>query len=343
MRTSLYFLLGVSVVVVALEAALQLAPVTSSLSKLPTSAESPIFRFVPDQHYKYSVGWALDNARQGTINHDGYNNSAVMRDQAKVLVLGDSYIESLMIDYPDTVQGQLDRALGGGVYAAAAAGNGLADSLQMMRQLAPKIHPKNVVLFVESYDISTLLEAATRGHSGFVVHDGVVGVEHSAYQESKAKALVSRSALVRYAMYNLKLPNWFSGRMAALRAPARKAAPDMGPQLAQRRQVLDYYFEQLRQLSAQYGSRVIFLIDADRGRIYQDSARSVNWQPGDREWIIERVRASGFALVDLQAPFAEHWRQRRERLDFEPMDGHWNQLAHAIAARQIVSLMPASR
>ena len=344
MRTSFYLFLGFAAVLAVLEALLQLAPVSSGLRKLPTSAESPNFRFVPDQRYTYSVGWALDNARHGQINHDGFNNSAVMRDGAKVMVLGDSYIESQMLDYPDTVQGQLDQALNGGVYAAASAGNGLADSLQLMRELGPKFHPKNVVMFVEAYDISSLLDAPTRGHSGFAIRDGAVVVEHSSYQESSAKTLVLRSALMRYAMSNLKLPNWFSAKLAALRSRApQAAAPDDGAQLAQRRKILDYYFEQLRKLSAQNGSKVIFLIDADRERIYKNSPRSISWQPGDREWIVQSVRDSGFALVDLQPAFAEHWQQRRERLDFEPLDGHWNRVAHAIAAQRILPLVQPVR
>lgn len=339
MRTSFYLFLGVAAVLAVLEAVLQLAPVSSSPRKLPTSAEAPNFRFVPDQRYTYSVGWALDNVRHGKINHDGFNNSEDMRDGAKVIVLGDSYIESLMLDYPDTLQGQLDRALGGGVYAAAASGNGLADSLQLMRELGPKFHPKNVVMFVEAYDISGLLDVALRGHSGFVIRDGAVVVEHSSYQESSAKTLVVRSALARYAMTNLKLPNWFSAKLASVRHQAPPPPPDEAARLAQRNQVLDYYFEQLRQLSAQQGSRVIFLIDADRERIYKNSARSISWQPGDREWIVQRVRNSGFGLVDMQSAFTEHWQQQRERLDFEPLDGHWNKAAHAIAAKRILSLV----
>ncbi|WP_332854355.1 hypothetical protein [Duganella sp. S19_KUP01_CR8] len=339
MRTSFYLFLGIAFVLAVLEAALQLAPVNTGLRKQPTSASSPNFRFVPDQRYTYSVGWALDNTRRGQINHDGYNNSADMRDGATAMVLGDSYIESLMLDYPDTVQGQLDRALGGGVYAAAASGNGLADSVQLMRELGPKFHPKNFILFVEAYDVITLLDAPARGHSGFVIHDGVVGIEHSGYQESRAKTLVFRSALIRYAFTNLKFPTWFSAKLASLRHRAPDAAPDAAALSAQRGQMLDYYFDQLRLLSAQQGSKVIFLIDADRERIYKDSARSISWQPGDREWIVQRVRDGGFPLVDLQPTFTQYWQQRHERFDFEPLDGHWNKLAHALAAKQILPLL----
>ncbi|MYM88099.1 hypothetical protein GTP91_13035 [Rugamonas sp. FT82W] len=343
MRTSFYLFLGVAFALSVLEAVLQLAPVNSGPRKLPTSADAPNFRFVPDQRYTYSVGWALDNARRGLINHDGFNNSLDMRDGAKAIVLGDSYIEALMLDYPDTVQGQLDQALGGGVYAASASGNGLADSLQLMRELGPKFHPKNVILFVEAYDVSTLLEAPQRGHSGFVIKDGVVGMAHNNYQESKAKTLVFRSALARYTFNNLKFPNWFSAKMASLRRRGPQAAPDAAVLAAQRRQMLDYYFDQLHQLSAQQGSKVIFLIDADREQIYHDSPRSVSWQPGDREWIVQRVRDSGFALADMQPAFAQDWRQRHERFDFEPLDGHWNKLAHALAAKRIEPLLAASR
>jgi hypothetical protein len=339
MRTALYLLLGFTAALLLMEALLQLAPVQSGLRKVPTGEAAPNFRFVPEQRYVYSHGWAMDNARRGRINHDGYNNSAPMRDGARVLVLGDSYVESMMLDYAETVQGQLDRALGGGVYAAAASGNGLADSLQLMRELGPRLHPRNVIVLVEAQDVSTLLDAPTRGHSRFAIRDGVVGLEHHAYQGSKARDLLMHSALVRYLAYNLKFPEWLNARLAALRPrPAVAATPALA---AQRRQVLDYYLAQMQGLAARCGSRIVFLVDADRQRIYAGGEHSVGWQAGDREWLLQRLRDSGAALVDLQPAFAQYWRRHRERFDFQPMDGHWNMVGHAIAVQQLLPLIPS--
>jgi len=343
MRTSLFYLIGFVAALLVLECILQLIPVNSGLRKLPTSTTSPNFRFVPDQRYVYSYGWALDNARSGKINSEGFNNSKIMQDGSQVLLVGDSYIESLMLDYPDTVQGQLDISLGGGVYAAASSGNGLADSLQLVREFVPKIHPKSVIIFIEAQDVSTLLDTASRGHSYFQIQDGHVSVAHTPYQESKAKQMLMHSALVRYVFYSLKFPDWVSGKLSTLRAASKHSGKDEPDLKSSRNKYAKYYFDEIKKLSEKYNFRPIFLVDADHQRIYKDSKQNIGWQSGDREWILQNIAEGEFAVVDLHPSFNEFWKLRREKFDFLPMDGHWNQAGHGIAARELLRILPAYR
>lgn len=336
MRLTFSFLLGLIAAVFTMEAALRLLPVNSGLRMQSTSAESPYSRFVPDQAYTYSFGWALGNARHGKINHDGFNNSADFHDGARALVVGDSFIEALMLDYPDTLQGRLDAALGGGVYAAAASANGLADSLEVVRHFVPRIHAATVVLFVEPGDISELVGVAPRGHSYFVVADGAVSLRHNPYSESASKQLMLRSSLVRYVYYNLKFPEWLAGKLAPPRRPV--AAPAVAN--AERRRALDYYFDQLHAVERANGTRFVFLLDPDRKAIYADGRAGASaWHGADREFMLAAARDAGFAVVDPQPAFAAHWGQRRERMDFLPMDGHWNAVGHRIAAEQLLPLL----
>jgi hypothetical protein len=41
----------------------------------------------------------------------------------------------------------------------------------------------------------------------------------------------------------------------------------------------------------------------------------------------------------MRPVFAAHWQQQHERLDFLPMDAHWNRVAHRLAAEQLLPLL----
>ncbi|WGG49130.1 alginate O-acetyltransferase AlgX-related protein [Rugamonas sp. DEMB1] len=323
------------------EALLRLLPVNSGVRMAATDAATPYAHHLPRQEFTYSHGWAMRNARRGTTNEAGGNNSPPPYDGAGLMLVGDSYIESFMLAYPDTVQGRLQGDLHGGVFTVAASANGLADSLQIARQLLPARRPRNAVFFVESTDMSGILDAATRGHNAFRLDGGAVSVAHSPYQESAWKPRLLHSALMRYLYYNLKFPDWVGGKMPRLGQTAAVAKPSA----QQRQAALDYYFDALRALGEASGSKVSFLLDGDRVAIYADhKAGTASWQDGDRALFLAGARRHGFDVADMAPVFEQHWRARRERMDFLPMDGHWNSVAHRLAARQLLPLMrPAPR
>ena len=326
--------LGVLVTALVLEVVLQCLPVVSGLRMEDSSAAVPFNRYLPRQPYVYSHGWALANARRGMTNAQGYSNSADFQDGAAVLVAGDSFIESLMLDYADTVQGNLDRALGGNVYAAAGSGNGLADGLEMLRYYQPRLHPRTVVLFVDAGNLNELLAPAQRGHSYFVVSGQAVSVVHNPYVESKVKRLVAHSALARYVYYNLKLSDWLLSKLQNSKPAGAAGAVPAGAREA----ALEFYLTQLRQAGGAT-TRIIFLVDGERNVLYEPGRAQPQWHGDNRSVFMARARQHGYAVVDMQPVFAQHWAVRRERMDFLPMDGHWNKVAHGLAAQQLLPLL----
>lgn len=331
--------------VLALELLLQCLPVLSSMRFAPSDAHTPLSRYLPRQPYVFSRGWAFDNARHGVTNAQGYANSADFRAGANVLVIGDSYIESLMLDYPDSLQGRLDAALHGGVYAAASSGDGLADGLENLAHYLPQLQPRMVVLFVEASDVADLLAPASRGHSAFDVSQAGVRLRHIPYAEGAAKRWIARSALLRYLYYNLRLPDWLDGKLELFKLqlfkPARAAATPAGHgtgRSAERNAALDWYLAQVRRQADASGAAMVFLLDGDRNGLYAPAQVRPRWAV-DRVWFMQAARRRGFAVIDMQPVFARHWQDQRERLDFLPQDGHWNGAAHALAARQVLDLM----
>lgn len=329
--------LGVVATALVLEVVLQCLPVVSGLRMEDSSAAMPFNRYSPHQPYVYSHGWALANARRGMTNAQGYTNSADFQDGAAVLVVGDSFIESLMLDYADTLQGNLDRALGGKVYAAAGSGNGLADGLEILRYYQPRLHPRTVVLFVDAGNLNELLAPAQRGHSHFVVSGQAVSAVHNPYVESKVKRLVAHSALARYVYYNLKLSDWILSKLQSSKSAGTAAASTADARAA----ALEFYLTQLRQAGGA-ATRLIFLVDGERNVLYGPGHVQPQWHGDNRDFFMARARQHGYAVVDMQPVFAQHWALRRERMDFLPMDGHWNKVAHGLAAQQLLPLLAAA-
>lgn len=337
MRTIFGFFGGLLLAGIFLEVLFQVLPVNSGL-RLEASGKDVVFsRYLPKLPYTYSFGWAMGNARHGITNAQGFNNSLDFADQADALIIGDSYIESLMLEYPKTVQGRLSQLTGRAVYAASASGNGLADSLEIVRYYAPRIHPRNVIMFVEKNDIDGLLDQPSPGHSAFHIDGLNVLLQNAPYRESASKQLMAKSALIRYVYYNLKVRD----RIMAAPIPSAHASPASAnfQTAARKERILNYYFDQLLSMSNANNIHFIFLVDGDRKAIYAPNGSGMVRRDLGLSGFVLAARARGFDVVDMKPEFQQHWNTVHERMDFLPMDGHWNSVAHDLAARRIAPLL----
>ena len=117
-----------------LEVVLRFMPVSTGLASMPVNAASPVFHFTPNRLYVYSHGWQMERVRRGRANNEGWIDAQDYRrdDPSPLLaVIGDSYVEGLMVPEADTVQARLARTLAGKlrVYSFAASGAPLSQYL----------------------------------------------------------------------------------------------------------------------------------------------------------------------------------------------------------------------
>ena len=335
-KRTLAVVLGAALTLVLLEFFFQAAPVFSGLRIEQSNDAQPFIRALPHQPYVFSHNWAMINVQRSVTNAQGFSNSEDFKPNARALVIGDSFIEAHMLAYPQTVQGVLAQSVGGGVYAAAASGNGLADYLQVARYYVPRLQPRNLVVFLKESDLAGMLARPDRGHSTFVVDGGQVQVVHEPYVESHLKQQLARSALLRYVYYNLKARELFAKtEVGALSVKANPAA--LAQAQHQRQAVLDYYFQQLQALARTHAMRVILLVDGDRKAIY--AGHDGAWKTENLDSVIALARRYGFAVADTRPVFRQRWLAAHERFDYLPEDGHWNALAHRLAAQQVLPLL----
>src|SRR5512140_771985 len=98
--------LGALAMLALLEGMLQVLPVNRGLLPGPDTASWPLHNYEAHRPYRYSYSWAMLNARAGVTNNYGHIADIDFRaGSGPVIVLGDSFIESLMNDYGDTLQG----------------------------------------------------------------------------------------------------------------------------------------------------------------------------------------------------------------------------------------------
>lgn len=328
---------GLVICFVLVECLFRMLPVNSGIRLQSTSTAVPFTRYIPNAPYTFSFGWAFLNSQKGVTNNAGFINTPDFNGTGGVLVVGDSFIEALMLPKEDTLQAKLSVMTDRKVLSAAASGNGLADTLELIRYFYPRLTPDTVVVFVKPSELSKLLAPAVRGHSGFILEKDGYSIQHKPYIESKYKEMLSHSALIRYVYYNLKFTSWVSSGLKPESDRSEGASTIVSASL------LDFYFKEVGKVINISHTPVIFLIDGDRANIYSGVATDVvKSQDLNVQQFAMQARQYGFGVVSMEPYFVQHWKEYRERMDSLPEDGHWNKAGHLLAARAIFESLNSS-
>ena len=109
--------MAVGFAVAVLEIALRFLPVYSGTRALPVSATAPVFRFTPSRTITYSSGWNFRNANTVSANNAGFMSLLDYRREESrpvLALIGDSYIEGLVVPQTETLGRRLHAMLARG-------------------------------------------------------------------------------------------------------------------------------------------------------------------------------------------------------------------------------------
>lgn len=357
-RRRTWLLAGLSVlvtlaaIIVAAEITLRFLPVRSALLALPVNAENPVMRFAPNRRFTYSMGWDLANVVRGWVNNYGFVNDQDY-DSSLVTpllaVIGDSYVEALMIEYQETLQGRLAEVVGssGRVYSLGMSGATLAQYLAMTDFARTTFRPSALIVVIvgNDFDESLLKYRRARGYHYFTEDSSGPRLGRVDYTPRPLARVVRYSALARYVLHHLGVLGAVAGFRARLRnAEARPvqyvgntvAAAD-SQRLADSRRVVDAFLAQLPARAGLDPSRILLVLDGIRPNLYDGEAlRQAEGTYFDlmRRYVLQAATTGGFEVVDMQQRFIE--RHRRDGALFEfPRDGHWNAVGHEEAAAAV--------
>lgn len=357
-RSFLFACLSATIAVFALllfaEVVLRFLPVSTGMRMVPVTAADPVFHFTPNRDYVFSREWDFILVNHGHVNNAGWVNDQDYRKDDKtplVAVVGDSYIEALMVPYPDTMQGRLAKALDGKarVYSFAASGAPLSQYLVWAEHAVREYGAQYLVINVVGNDFDES-HVDYRLGQGFWIYvpepDGTLKLRLIEFQPGLLWRIASESALARYLILNMRLSQFMFGietlrellfgkpAFAGLRY-AGNTAVDVEPRRVEASlEALDAFFRDLPLKTGLPPERILFVLDGFR---YPDTAirTSETFFALMRRQLAQRARARGYEAIDMEPVFHADFRARGRMFE-HPRDGHWNALGHGLAAEAVL-------
>jgi len=352
LRSSSLFALGAAALLVALECALRVLPAYSGLQPNPAPQDYPLRGYEASKPYGYSYGWAMLNAHRGTTNNYGHVAPFDFRAGSHpLIVVGDSYIESLMNDYDETLQGILGTRLGAGrpVYGMGLSALSASDYLELARRARAEFAPESAVFLITDGDFVESLVPRPGGfhleRRGAELVPRFVPLTPNPVMQALQRT-VGRSALYDYLRSNLKfspgdvLRALGSGHGGPSPATAAAAPAQPAPAANDGGRIVDWFLAELPRVSGVAPACTVLLVDTDRYAIYEGRARvTPKESPDVRRRLLERGAALGFKVVDLGPLFAAEYSRSRLKLDHWPVDRHWNRRGHTVAADAVMTAL----
>ena len=331
---------------VLLECVLRFLPVSMGLYRTEQFDKWPLQNSEPKLPYAYSISWAMLNPHRGTTNNYGHIAPFdFMKGSQPVLVIGDSFIESLMNEYDDTLQGQLGRKINSqhSVYGLGASGLSASDYLALSRLAKDEFNPVAVVFLMVDGDLSESLGPHLGYHSLVPDGDALKAAYAPLTGESKVKRIrkwVGDISLYRYFQVNLQFdPQQIKKKL--LGEPDSQLTPENSMKSpANQRRVADWLMAELPAALGLPPECIVFLMDSDRYSIYKpDQASSPKDSPEVRRYFVERAERLGFKISDLDPVFRKRFRRDHTKFDYWPVDRHWNRVGHGVGAEEAYRLL----
>ncbi len=338
--------LGAAFVAVLLECILRFAPVSMGLYRTEQFDKWPLQNSEPRLPYAYSISWAMVNAHRGITNNYGHIAPFDFQMGSRpVLVIGDSYVESLMNDYGHTLQGQLGQKIGspGSVYGLGVSGLSASDYLVLSRLAREEFNPTAAVFLFVDGDLSESRGPHPGHHSLVPDGDKLKPVYAPFIGESTAKKIrksVGDISLYRYFQVNLQ----FSVDKIWNRVMSEPTAKILENSHASdgnyQRKVADLLLDQLPEKLGLPPECIVFLMDSDRYALYKSELASPpKDSPEVKRYFIGEANRRGFKVSDLDPVFRQRFERDRVKFDHWPVDRHWNKIGHGVGAQEAYRLL----
>ncbi len=340
----------------ALEVLFRFLPVATAPWVEPATSANPIQRYVANTPFTWSVGWNFHVVSRGRTNAQGfiagYDYDAAATSPL-VAIMGDSFIEAMAVPFQQSVTSRLQQALGarGRAYSFAQSGAPLSQYVAYAKHACDTYRPQRLVFLVVGNDFDESVFAKRQRNGFFHLHPkpgGGFDFTLSPVPPMRITEHVARnSALALYFFRNIARSG-FGGLLAVGRAQAddRRVGPYVGntsadvgaARVAEGEQVIDWFLEQLGSLCVRR-EEIVIAVDAMRPEVYDPGmleAAGKSYFGRMRAKVLADGASRGFRTVDLQDAFLKSFAKDRRRFE-PPIDNHWNEHGHAVAAAAIIA------
>jgi hypothetical protein len=336
---------GILGTLLVLELGLRLLPVIDGAFAADPRPSWPIHTLIPDSHYTHSSGWNFQNRHHGRINNYGYVSPFDYHPASGgVAVFGDSYIEGLMNDYHDTLQGALGELLHAPrkVMNFGMSGADLPHYLGTAELVAHEFKPDWAVFLITQGDFT----------GGFSAQPGYYVWNRKREPPIELRPELNRSelmkfgrslALVRYLRGNLSMQpsRMLQWRRGVDKSPPCKSAP---PPSRQDEALMSSFLDELPRQLALPPERIVLVFDADRKAIYDGKSEAEALRCASPAMLAnvhleEQARLRGIHVIDTYPVFRDFYVKYGRPLDRSPLDAHWNPAAHRLVAREVARII----
>jgi hypothetical protein len=326
----------------ALNATLWALPVQDGLFIGDTDPDWPAFHFVPHMRFTHSDGWNLRDVVHGHTNNLGYLAPFdYAYGDSGIIVVGDSFVESAMNAYPDSLQGQLKipSAERVPIMNFGYSGASLSDYLGVASLAGRKFRVDWLVVVVVPGDFVD----GYGSEPGFFrwAPDRVVPVERVPDHGTKGslKKFIRSLAIVRYVKGQLGVSLQSLLGFSQGKAQAGCAAPHLEPGDAELIRSVTRSFPGAAGVTP---SRVIFDFDPDIHPLHDQRLMGGRSLCPTRDSLARKLFArisaeSGIHVIDIQPIFAAYVTATHERIDLP--DSHWNAVGNRLAAEAVADVI----
>jgi hypothetical protein len=344
--------LAVIVCLSSAEIVLWFLPVQSGLRSQPVTTENPVFHFTPNRDVTFSRGWDFEMVNRRRVNSAGWVNDQDYHkdDGTPVLaIIGDSYVEALMVPYAKTLYGLLANELQGRlrVYSFGASEAPLSQYLIWAGHAVREYGARAVVINVVGNDFDESHIAYSKGPGWWVYvpePDGNLRLRLIEYRPGWLSSLVHNSALTRYLFFNLQFGRtWHQIRSFFLGSPAFAAPGPAGntaaeadpPRVRASLAAMDAVFRDLPRIVGLPPDRVLFTLDGFRYPDDEGNGRGTYFDLM-RRTLRSKAESFGYEVIDLDSWFFRHYAAHSQRFEY-PHDGHWNETGHAVTGKAVLA------
>ena len=346
-------LLSLLALALLMEIVLRWLPVNEGLRGLSVDEQNPVYRLAAHREAVYSRGWNFSIVNRIRTNNYGFVNDHDYDPSANtplLAVIGDSFVEAVMVPFPQTGVARLGNAVGsaGRVYGFGTSGSSLSQYLAYARYVRDTFHPAGLAVVIVGNDFDESLRKYKREpglHYFADSPDGNLELTRMDRPVPWWRDILAGSALGMYLYVNLEIREvWkrfayrpgvptvgtqrFVGNTAADASPARVDDSD---------RAIDAFLQKLPEMSGLAPSRIALVIDGIRPELYDISLlESVadTYFAVMRTHVMDRARQRGFEVIDMQPAFLADHRQRHLRFEFHD-DNHWNATGHEVFAQAV--------
>ncbi|MFH1737555.1 MAG: hypothetical protein ABIH23_01015 [bacterium] len=339
--------LGFGIALLLLEIFFRFMPIAEDFNTLPVNDENPTIRSQPNQTLTWSRNWNFSIVNTIKINNYGFVNDHDYDPDATtplLAVVGDSYVEAVMVPFEETIQGRLWKEVepDGRVYSFAISGAPLSQYLEFARFARKEFKPDGYVFVVvgNDFDESISKYKCAEGYHHFFETDDGYELRRVDYTPSFRGKILRSSALGIYLFANLQAPsrlNRLSFKRQKQQFVGNVKAKVSEQRLTDSKKAGVFFLDVLPQYTGVEPSQVVFVLDGIRPPLYNpEELKKVedSYWGQMRNFFVQEATSRGYEVIDMQPVFIESHENTGARFE-SPEDCHWNGTGHGVAAEAV--------